>query len=119
MFPYVHIGGLIMRITNPRDLGRYVRERRRDRGETQAALAKAAGVSRRWLADLEAGKPTAEVGLVFRALAALDLMIDARPADSSPDHFDLDEHLRAVMRPDPLTLPPVAEPPGTTGGDQP
>lgn len=117
-----------MRITNPHDLGRYVRERRRDRGETQAALAEAAGVSRRWLADLEAGKSTAEVGLVFRTLAALDLMIDARPADSSPDHFDLDQHLRAVMRPDPLapatdapaTDAPaaVAEPPSTAGGEQ-
>jgi HTH-type transcriptional regulator / antitoxin HipB len=35
---------------------------------TQVQPADRAGVSRRWLSDLEAGKPTAEVGLVFKVV---------------------------------------------------
>lgn len=104
-----------MRIATPHELGRYVRERRLDRGETQAAVAAAAGVSRRWLANLEAGKPTAEIGLVFRTLAALDLLIDARPTDSVPGHFDLDQYLRTLsgtQDPTEMTVPPSDD-----GGD--
>jgi len=64
-----------MRLNNARDLGLYVRDRRRRLGLTQAGLAASAQVSRRWLSDLEAGKPTAEVGLVFKVLHALDLAL--------------------------------------------
>jgi transcriptional regulator with XRE-family HTH domain len=85
-----------MRIANAQDLGRYVRDRRRHRGQTQTDLAAAANVSRRWLADLEAGKPTAEIGLVFRTIGALDLMVDVRSAYPPPDHVDLDRHLRGL-----------------------
>jgi HTH-type transcriptional regulator / antitoxin HipB len=41
-----------MRISNARDLGRYVRDRRRAAGLSQQALATRALVSRRWLSDL-------------------------------------------------------------------
>jgi hypothetical protein len=34
----------------------------------QTDLADAAPVSRRWRSDLEAGKATAEIGLIFRTL---------------------------------------------------
>jgi y4mF family transcriptional regulator len=61
------------------DLGRCVRERRRAMGLNQTDLAARAGVSRRWLSDLETGKPTIEVGLTFRVFAALGLSIEARP----------------------------------------
>lgn len=89
-----------MRITNSRDLGLYVRERRRHRGQSQAELAATAGVSRRWLSDLEAGKETAAVGLVFRTLDALELILDAQPDEPGPDQIDLDEHLaRLAERP--------------------
>jgi transcriptional regulator with XRE-family HTH domain len=91
-----------MRITSPRDLGLYIRDSRRRTGQTQWQLAAAAKVSRRWLSDVEAGKPTAEIGLVFRTLGALGLILDAQPEQLAPDQVDLDEHLRRLgeSRPD-------------------
>lgn len=85
-----------MLITSPRDLGLYVRASRQRLGRTQAELAAAANVSRRWLSDLEAGKPTAEIGLVFRTLSALGLVLDAQPDQPAPDQINLDEHLRKI-----------------------
>jgi HTH-type transcriptional regulator/antitoxin HipB len=87
-----------MLITSARDLGLYVRDRRHDLGLTQSRLAAAAGVSRRWLAGLESGKATTQVGLVFRTLDALGLRLDARP-DGPAAGVDLDDLLRAVDRP--------------------
>jgi HTH-type transcriptional regulator/antitoxin HipB len=78
-----------MRIGTPRDLGLFVRESRRDLGKTQAELAAEARVSRRWLAALEAGKATAEVGLVLRTLHALGLVLDVSPGRSGADGIDL------------------------------
>lgn len=68
-----------MRIGSARDLGLFVRESRRDLGMSQAELARAAEVSRRWLAALEAGKATTEFGLVRRTLHALGLVLDVSP----------------------------------------
>jgi y4mF family transcriptional regulator len=84
-----------MRIANPQDLGLYVRERRRDLGHTQQELATLAGVSRRWLADLEACKPTVEVGLVLKTLAALGLVVNVQVYVPAPDAIDLDKVLAA------------------------
>ncbi len=82
-----------MRINSTYELGLYVRERRRDLGLTQADLAAEARVSRRWLSDLEGGKETAEVGLVLRTLATLNLAIDLQRLEtlkrSGPDLDDL------------------------------
>ncbi|HET8680382.1 MAG TPA: helix-turn-helix transcriptional regulator [Micromonosporaceae bacterium] len=85
-----------MRIASARDLALYVRDRRRDLGMTQADLAAAAEVSRRWLSALEAGKPTAEIGLVLRTLHALGLVLDAQPAGPGPAGIDLDDLLRRL-----------------------
>ncbi|MGH3679726.1 MAG: helix-turn-helix domain-containing protein [Natronosporangium sp.] len=85
-----------MRIVNARDLGLYVRDRRRHRRQTQTELAAAARVTRRWLADLEAGKPTIQIGLVFRTLDALGLVLDAQSDEPGPEQLDLDEHLRRL-----------------------
>jgi HTH-type transcriptional regulator / antitoxin HipB len=82
-----------VRVTNARDLGLYVRDRRQAKGWTQAELAVAANVSRRWLAALEAGKGTAQVGLVFQTLEALGLVSDIQRADAGPGQIDLDELL--------------------------
>jgi len=99
MGTYAHSDGLAMRLNNARDLGLYVRNRRHRLDMTQAVLAASAQVSRRWLSDLEAGKPTAEVGLVFRVLHALNVALDASPAERAPGRVDLDEILR-IGRPD-------------------
>nr|MDT0665299.1 helix-turn-helix domain-containing protein [Micromonospora sp. DSM 115978] len=88
-----------MRIDDSAGLGRYVRERRRDLGMTQASLAVDAGVSRRWLSDLESGKSTAEFGLVLRTLQALGLVLDAKPDLLDPGDIDLDDLLRRLQEP--------------------
>lgn len=84
-----------MRLGNARDVGLYVRTRRRDLSLTQADLSKSAGVSRRWLSDLERGKTTAEIGLVFKVLHALELTVEAKPIEFGPNDIDLDEIMRS------------------------
>ncbi len=66
-----------MRIRTPLDLGLAIRERRRALGLDQRSLAKRIGVSRQWLVEVEKGKARAEVGLVLRALKALDIELFA------------------------------------------
>jgi HTH-type transcriptional regulator/antitoxin HipB len=80
-----------MRVRTTRELGALVRDARTQRGLTQAALADQADVSRRWLAALETGKPGAELALVLRVLAALDLelSIAERTEASGVDLDDL------------------------------
>ena len=83
-----------MRIVNARDLGRYVRDRRRAAGLSQQDLATKALVSRRWLSELESGKPTAEVGLIFKVVAALGLYVDLLPVPAP--EIDLDVYLDSL-----------------------
>lgn len=71
-----------MEIRTPRALGALIRTRRRELKLGQEALAARVGVSRPWLSAVERGKPTAEIGLVFRTLAALGLTLDARVESS-------------------------------------
>ena len=96
-----------MEVVTAADVGRLVRAARTRRAMSQADLAVAAGVSRRWLVDLEAGKPRAELALALRVLAVLGvgLRSDApvtpptSPAASTTHpEVDLDEHLSALMR---------------------
>ena len=53
-----------------------IRARRKQLGLDQRTLAERIGVSRQWLVEVEKGKPRAELGLVLRALHALELAID-------------------------------------------
>ncbi|SDY49026.1 hypothetical protein SAMN05444365_102421 [Micromonospora pattaloongensis] len=58
-------------------------------------MATAAGVSRRWLSDLESGKATAEIGLILKTLHALDIVLDAKPIGASEaTGLNLDDLLR-------------------------
>jgi predicted transcriptional regulator len=50
-----------MRIRTATDLGAFIRERRTKLGMDQTALAKMAGTSRKWLVEVEQGKPGAEI----------------------------------------------------------
>jgi HTH-type transcriptional regulator/antitoxin HipB len=79
-------------LRTPRDIGALVRDRRQAAGLTQTALAEQAGVSRRWLAAIEAGKPGAEIGLLLRVLAALGTRLDATPDRSTSRRSDVDIH---------------------------
>ena len=71
-----------MRIRTATDLGAFIRERRTRLGMDQIALAKKAGTSRKWLVEVEQGKPGAEIGLILRTLKSLEISIDLG-ADSS------------------------------------
>ncbi|HXT37136.1 MAG TPA: helix-turn-helix domain-containing protein [Chloroflexota bacterium] len=53
-----------------------VRGRRTDLKLSQAELARRAGVSRKWISEFEAGKPTTELGLAIHVLEELGLVLD-------------------------------------------
>ncbi len=81
-----------MRVASASDLGLAVRQERRRRRMSQTELCRVAEVSRRWLTDLEGGKATAEIGLVFRIVHALGMVIEVSPWNSD---LDLDDLLNA------------------------
>ena len=91
-------------IHSTRAMGTQIRGRRLELDLSQSELAARAGVSRKWIVDVEAGKPTAAIGLVLRVLDALDLDLHAIPRggvethDELPDAIDLDALLRTYMR---------------------
>ena len=65
-------------IIAPGDLGEVVRAARKDRKMSQANFADLAGVGRRFLSELEAGKPTLEIGKVLLVLTAAGIELVAR-----------------------------------------
>jgi HTH-type transcriptional regulator/antitoxin HipB len=95
MSTYDDMSGGSVEIQTPLDLGAVARGRRGALGLSQAKVAEAAGVSRPWLAQFEAGKPTVELGRVLAVLASLDLHMDVRARDATPSAADLD--LDALM----------------------
>ncbi len=68
------------RIQTSEELGARVRERRTELRLTQGELADAAGVSLRFVSELENGKRTAQLAGIQRVLAALglDFYLDTR-----------------------------------------
>ncbi len=90
-----------VRVRAIRDVAATVRGRRQDLGLSQAELANRTGVSRKWIYEFEAGKPTAEFGLVLRVLEALGLglvlsenaVAGHRPSSDRPAGVDLDQLL--------------------------
>jgi HTH-type transcriptional regulator/antitoxin HipB len=72
-----------MTVRSIRDLAGAVRGRRIDLGMSQADLAAHAGVSRKWIYEFEAGKATAELGLLLRVLDALGLALELAPDDDA------------------------------------
>ncbi len=65
---------------SPRQLGTAVREARRSMGLRQDQLAGAAGVGLRFIVELEAGKPTIQLGKAIQVLDTLGcaLTVDDR-----------------------------------------
>lgn len=88
------------RIRSVRDLGATIRGRRIELHLSQERLADAVAVSRQWISAVEAGKPTAEVGLVLRVLdeLRLDLVPQPRTAEAVSG-VDLDDVLADHRRP--------------------
>lgn len=73
-----------MTIRSIRDLAASVRGRRTDLGMSQAELARRAGVSRKWIYEFEAGKPTAELALLLRVVDELDLVLELGTRSKPP-----------------------------------
>ncbi len=52
---------------------------RQAQGITQAQLAMTAGTNRRFIVDLERGKPTARIGKALEVLATLGAVVEIEP----------------------------------------
>ena len=65
-------------IRSPEQLGDAVARSRKIKGYSQQEFADLAGVGRRFVSDLENGKPTAEIGKVLQVLTALGLDLELR-----------------------------------------
>ena len=66
-----------MLVRTPAELGAVLRDRRKKLKLDQSTFAKSIGVSRQWVIDVEHGHARAELGLILRALDALDIRLDA------------------------------------------
>lgn len=84
------------RIARWNDLGWAIRDARTAQGLSQSGLAGRAGVSRAWLARVEAGHRKAEIALLMRTMDALGLSLYLGPKPDADDDADpeLDEALR-------------------------
>ena len=69
-----------MNIRRPKDLGRLIRTQRTAQRLNQQQLADRLGVSRSWINELEAGKPTVQLNLVLRTLNELGIALTASTA---------------------------------------
>lgn len=70
----------MINISNMKELGRAIRDRRRELGYTQAFLADYAGVSASFLSELENGKETIQTGkmLEITSLLGMDICLRRR-----------------------------------------
>jgi HTH-type transcriptional regulator / antitoxin HipB len=70
----------MIHISNPVELGKLVRDRRKQAGMTLKDAAAMAGVGVRFLSELERGKSTLQIGLAIKVLAlfGLELYVHAR-----------------------------------------
>ncbi len=59
------------------DLGRFLARAREEHGLTQQALADQLGVSRRYVSEIENGKPGLYTERLFQALRLLDIRLTA------------------------------------------
>ena len=75
-----------------------IRDRRRARGMSQQVLARAIGVSRLWVNQVERGKPGAEMGLVLRALEVLKLRLTVEEAEDRRGGPDIDAIVERARR---------------------
>ncbi len=94
-----------MRIRTATDVGAVIRQRRRALGLDQRALAAKVGVSRKWIIEVEKGKPRAALRLVLRTIEALGAVL--RVEETAPDPsqaairgapIDLDRVIQAHRR---------------------
>ena len=94
-----------MRVRTATDLGAFIRERRVKLAMDQSGLAEKAGTSRKWIVEVEQGKPRAEIGLVLRTLKALGVSLDLAAdraqkavAASEPAKVDINNILDSLKK---------------------
>ena len=85
-----------MLIRTPNDLGAIIRNRRKQLGLGQAALAQRIEVSRQWVIGIERGHSRAELGLVLRALDTLGIRLDSHILEPSKDSASVPD-LNAIL----------------------
>lgn len=85
-------------LVRPLEIGRAIRAIRTERDMTQAQLAAAARVSRKWLSETENGKASAELGLVLAVLQELGCGVEITPRPQP--RFDLTSHIESFARRD-------------------
>lgn len=100
-----HMEDPAMRIRTATDLGAFIRERRVKLGMDQSDLAEKAGTSRKWIVEVEQGKPRAEIGLVLRTLKTLGVSLDIAveraqkaSAASEPRNVDINNILDSLKK---------------------
>ena len=71
-----------MIVSNAQDIGAALKQARTAKGLTQQQVGAMIGVTRQWVASVEAGAPTARLGLVIDALKCVDQLLQTRPDDS-------------------------------------
>lgn len=94
-----------MQLRTAKDIGALIRDERKKQNLDQAELAERIGVSRRWVLQVEGGKPRAELGLVLKALDALGLTLSidsafgSRTGGAEIEPIDIDAIVDAARRP--------------------
>ena len=91
-----------MIVRSPAALGAVIRDRRRELGLEQRVLAEKVGVSRHWVIDVEKGRPGAEIGLIFRTLRVLGIVLNAAaaaPPSKASSAIDLNALIEATRKP--------------------
>jgi len=63
-------------ITDAKSLGALIKQVRKSQGLTQEQLAAACGLGRRFVVELERGKPTSHIGKIMQVLSALGLTLN-------------------------------------------
>jgi HTH-type transcriptional regulator/antitoxin HipB len=66
------------KITTMLDLAELVRQTRKKQGLTQSDLAGMSGLGRRFISELERGKPTAQISKVLLVFNVLGIRIEAK-----------------------------------------
>ena len=95
-----------MQIRTAKDVGALIRDKRKNQKLDQAELAKKVGVNRRWVLEVERGKPRAEIGLVLKTLDALGLTLSVevdvakrRRSGREIEPVDIDAIIENAKRP--------------------
>jgi HTH-type transcriptional regulator / antitoxin HipB len=97
-----------MQIRTAKDIGALIRDQRKKQKLDQAELAEKVGVNRRWVLEVERGKPGAEIGLVLKTLDALGLTLSIE-GEAAPrrrggreiEPVDIDAIIENAKRPKP------------------